>query len=64
MYIPTFSKGAIRISTGSTKEDPTNMTEKLLIWMLVYLFDLILYIPSTIFQLNKEGSSWVEPVLS
>ena len=30
----------------------------------VCLFDLILYVPSTIFQLNKEGSSWVEPVLS
>ena len=25
------------------------------------LFDLILYFPSTIFQLNREGSSWVEP---
>ena len=29
-----------------------------------FLFDLILYVLSTIFQLNKEGSSWVEPVLS
>ena len=28
------------------------------------LFDLILYVPSTIFQLNKDESSWVEPVLS
>ena len=28
------------------------------------LFDLILYIPSTIFQLNRDGSSWVEPVLN
>ena len=27
------------------------------------LFDLILYIPSTIFQLNRDGSSWFEPVL-
>ena len=27
-------------------------------------FDLILYVPSTIFQLKKDGSSWVEPVLS
>ena len=26
-------------------------------------FDLILYVPSTIFQLNRDGSSWVEPVL-
>ena len=28
------------------------------------LFGLILYVPSTIFQLNRDGSSWVEPVLS
>ena len=25
---------------------------------------MILYIPSTIFQINRDGSSWVEPVLS
>ena len=28
------------------------------------LFDLILYVPSTISQLDRDGSSWVEPVLS
>ena len=28
------------------------------------LFDLILYVPSTIFQLNRDGFSGVEPVLS
>ena len=28
------------------------------------LFDLILYVPSTIFQLNRDASSWFEPVLS
>ena len=28
------------------------------------LFDLILYVPSAIFHLNRDGSSWVEPVLS
>ena len=27
-------------------------------------FYLILYVPSTIFQLNRDGSSWDEPVLS
>ena len=32
--------------------------------LFVCLFDLILYLPSTIFQLYREGSSWVEPVLS
>ena len=30
----------------------------------VFYFDLILYVPSTIFQLYRDGSSWVEPVLS
>ena len=30
----------------------------------VGMFDLILYVPSTIFQLNRDRSSWVEPVLS
>ena len=28
------------------------------------LFNLILYVPSTIFQLHRDWSSWVEPVLS
>ena len=31
---------------------------------LFCLFDLILYVTSTIFQLYRDGSSWVEPVLS
>ena len=32
--------------------------------MVYDLFDLILYVPSTIFQLNRDGSSWVVPILS
>ena len=32
--------------------------------LFVCLFDLILYVPSTNFQLNRDRSSWVEPVLS
>ena len=31
---------------------------------LVALFDLILYVPSIIFQLNRDGPFWVELVLS
>ena len=31
---------------------------------ILFLFDLILYIPSTIFPLQRDGSSWVESVLS
>ena len=30
---------------------------------LFCLFDLILYVPSTISQLYRDGTSWVEPVL-
>ena len=30
----------------------------------ICLFDLILYVPSTIFQLNRDWSSWVKQVLS
>ena len=32
--------------------------------LIVCLFDLILYVPSTVFQLYRDRSSWVEPVLS
>ena len=28
------------------------------------MFDLFFFVPSTIFQLNRDGSSWVEPALS
>ena len=35
-----------------------------LLVLFVCLFDLILYVPSAIFQLNRDGSSWAEPVLS
>ena len=38
------------------------MFVKVLIYFV--LLALILYVPSTIFQLNRDGSSWVEPVLS
>ena len=31
---------------------------------ILFLFDLILYVPSTIFQLCRDGSSLVEPILS
>ena len=31
---------------------------------IFFLFDLILYVLSTISQLQRDGPSWVEPVLS
>ena len=39
--------------------DQINSTQPVLL-----LFDLILYVPSTIFQLYRGVSSWVEPILS
>ena len=42
----------------------SHVLKKLLNEMFLFLFDLILYVPSTIFQLNRDESSWVEPVLS
>ena len=41
-----------------------NSVSSLRIQALVCLFDLMFYVPSTIFQLNRDWSSWVEPVLS
>ena len=35
------------------------MRKRELVALFVCLFDLILYVPSTIFQLNRDGSSWV-----
>ena len=32
--------------------------------IVIYLFNLILYVPSTIFQLYRDAYSWVELVLS
>ena len=45
-----------------TTVDPTIYLPTL--YIFVCLFDLTLYVPSTIFQLNRDRSSWVEPVLS
>ena len=29
----------------------------------ICLFDLIIYVPSTVFQIYRDESSWAEPVL-
>ena len=44
--------------------DLLNRWQYLSPFKLACLFALILYVPSTIFQLNGDGSSWVKPVLS
>ena len=40
------------------------LSESCYMYIKGILFDLIIYVPWTIFQLNRDGSSWVEPVLS
>ena len=30
----------------------------------IYFYLFVCLVPSTIFQLNRDGSSWVEPILS
>ena len=42
----------------------TNIVNPLRWSLLFILFYLFLYVPSTIFQLYRDGFSWVEPVLS
>ena len=44
------------------EEDSGNWDQK--VRLDFCLFDLIRYVPSAIFQLNRDRSSWVEPVLS
>ena len=44
--------------------DVAQLPLKISLNLMICLFDLILYVPSTIFQLYRDGSSWVEPVLS
>ena len=65
-HIPTAAPGQITGSANIPTPRPGSgqLTPSPLSKFFVCLFDLILYVPSTIFQLNRDGSSWVEPVLS
>ena len=59
-YVLHYSEGIMMIKVIDYR-----MIMDLPFWInFVCLFDLILYVPSTIFQLNRDGSSWVEPVTS
>ena len=51
-----------KIKNKNNTQKNTQETQKL--WYKVCLFDFILNVRSTIFQLNRDGSSWVQPVLS
>ena len=54
---PAALRSRVKHSTTEPLRSPTKI-------LFVCLFDLILYIPSTIFQLYRDRSSWVKPVLS
>ena len=62
------NKGSNKISRSNFMQPfplpEASSTMGALVVLFVCLFDLILYVPSTIFQLNRDGSSWVEPVLN
>ena len=54
-----------RIQWSSVESDlGRGCTSRIFFDNVTLLFDLSLYVPSTIFQKKSDGSSWVEPVLS
>ena len=55
---------SLNLASAVDKVYQLNILSRQIFDVLVCLFDLILYVPSTIFQLNRDRSSWVEPVLS
>ena len=60
-----FFAGVLRVkSTVKISECVLTRFSMVIITNDFCLFDLILYVPSTIFQLNRDRSSWVEPALS
>ena len=58
------NKAAIAISLSRNDEQTESVSRMFCTLAFACLFDLILYVPSTIFQLYRDGSSWVEPVIS
>ena len=55
----TMNESANQIFVGQRGSDEA-LQSCALLRALVCFFDLILYVPSTIFQLCRDGSSWVE----
>ena len=62
--LPFNCKGCLRVLPKLTEMASQLNNQSKRYDLFVCLFDLILYVPSTIFQLYRDGSSWVEPVLS
>ena len=65
MVAKQIAKGLLKsLCLYSTLSKVSNWSPYIFYVSFVCLFDLIFYVPSTIFQFNRDGSSWVEPVLS
>ena len=62
--LPKTPGGLLRVELTQDEERSCHLQCHLRTQACFCLFDLILYVPSTIFQLCRDGSSWVEPVLS
>ena len=60
--MPYFRASVIYVSTNLMVKHRLMRIRHILVCFC--LFDLILYVPSTIFQLNRDRYSWVEPLLS
>ena len=56
--------GSTVLSSQIKKRNTTPKLSSTEMLQVLFLFDLILYVVSTIFQLNTDGSSWVEPAIS
>ena len=56
--------GSTVLSSQIEKKNTTPKLSTTEMLQVLFLFDLILYVVSTIFQLNTDGSSWVEPAIS
>ena len=59
-----WSGSTVLSSQIEKKKDTTPKLSTTEMLQVLFLFDLILYVVSTIFQFNTDGSSWVEPAIS
>ena len=58
-YFSYFSSKTYVMGTQKNRLNETVFEHPKHMFLFVCLFDLILYISSTILQLNRDGSSWV-----
>ena len=56
--------GLLILVTNAKSNATVKFFKRLFSSFCLFLFDLILYVQQTIFQLQRDGTSWVGPVLS